>query len=79
MREVLPFCWVWVLELGKSLGAVARHGQMDLLAHIVPVELDTNVVCALSVFCEVVLLPDGIDKILGMVLSNIIHAKVVDH
>ena len=43
VRRVLPFCWMRVPELGEGLGSIVWHGEMDLPAVVVPVELDANV------------------------------------
>ena len=79
VRQVLPFCWARVPKLGESLGAIAWHGQMDLPAHVVPVELDADVFGACPVFCEVLVRADGVDEMLGMLPSDVLHAEVINH
>ena len=79
VRRVLPFCWMRVPELGEGLGAIVWHGEVDLPAVVVPVELDADVLFAVPVLRQVVVLADGVEKMLGMLPSDVLYAEVIDH
>ena len=66
-------------ELCQCLGGVARHGEMHLATDVVPGQLDADVLFPLPVGLDVVVGADGVDKMLGMLLPDILDSKVIDY
>ena len=79
MRRVLALPRLRVPEFGQSFGGVARHGEVDLAAVVVPVERDADVLLTVPVRLQVVVFSDGVDKVLSVLLADVFDPEVVNN
>ena len=70
--------WCFVVEAGEESDDIPWHGYVDVSFFIVPLEGDATVEFALPVYFQLVVLFEHGNQVMGILLSDVLHAKVVD-
>ena len=66
-----------VMESFEGFGNVFWHQDVDFSIFIVPINGESKVACSVPFFADCVVFLEGIHQVLGMLLANVFHAKVV--
>ena len=74
----LTLIGVGVIPLEAEVGYVFVHGKATGAMGVVPFEIDDSVQIYLPVFSDVVVLFEGISKVVGMAVAEIFNTKVVN-
>jgi hypothetical protein len=67
-----------VLELVKGTCDVAGYGEVDSAFVIVLLERDTTVERAGPITCELVFGTDGVEKMISVLLADVLDTEIVD-
>ena len=71
--------WGWVGKLGQGSLNIARHGEVNGVVQVVPLETYAKVQASLPIQCDVVMLFEGCSEVLGMFLAHAFDAKIIDN
>ena len=71
-------CGWFVVETSKESDDITGHGYVDVSFFVVPLEGDATVEFALPVDFQFVVLCERGNKVIGVILSDVLHAEVVD-
>ena len=75
----LTLLGVGVIPLEAEVGNVVIHGKVTGAMGVVPFEIDNSLQTSLPVFSYVIVLFEGISKVMGMAVAGIFSTKVVDN
>ncbi len=76
---VLWLEWRRVPILLKLSEDVARHGYVQRPVVMIPFEIDNAVQLMFTVFLYFIDLGESLPKMLGVLMSNVFNAKIIDH
>ena len=75
----LTFFGVGMIPLEAEVGDVVIHGKVTGVMGVVPFEIDISVKITFPFFSDVIVLFEGILKVMGMAVANIFKNKVVNN
>ena len=75
----LTLLGVGVIPLEVEVDNVVIHGKVTGAMGVVPFEIDNSVQTSLPVFSYVIVLFEGISKVMGMAVAGIFNTKVVEY
>ena len=75
----LTLIGVGLIPLEVEVGDVVVHGKATGAMGVVPIEIDTSVQITLPVFSDVIVLFEGISKVMGIAVADIFNTKVSDN
>ena len=78
MWLILGAAWHCVVESDESLFYVDDHGEVDLVALIIPVEVNAKVAISFPIMVDGVMLLEDSHEVLRMLFANIFYSKVVN-
>ena len=79
VRGVLSFLGGAVVKLGVQIGGVVFRCEATGMLVLVPLEVDPRVQGAFLVDCYVAVLFDGVEQVIGVALSYVLDAKIVNY
>ena len=77
--RILPLLVILTLETIEGIRNVSRHGEMHTSLEIVPVEGESEIALAFSVFSDIIMLFNYTNQMIYVLLSKIFHSKIVDN
>ena len=75
---MLWVCGGFVFETLEGFWGVFWHGNVKIMLFVVPIQCDTTVESAGTVFRTGVVFVDGVDEMVSILFPKIIHAKIVN-
>ena len=76
VRGVLKFLWSGVVKVGALIGNAVFHCEAEGLFVVVPLVVDPYVQVTFLVDYYVVVLFDGVDQVIFVVLAFVLDAKI---
>ena len=75
---MLWVCWGFVFETLEEFWDVFWHGNVKIMLFVIPIQCDTTVEIDVTVLGTGVVFVDGVDDMVSIFFSDILHAKIVN-
>ncbi len=63
----------------KGFGEVIRHGEIDGLLLVIPIQVNATEDFAITVVCHIIVLWEAVNEMIGVGLANDFDTKVIDN
>jgi len=76
---MLGVLWMRVMETHEGMLNVTRHGEIDSVLGIIPLEGEATIPGGGPIFSDLVMFMEGVEEVVGIILFGIMNGKVIDN